>query len=112
MRHMNNWKAIAFICFGISLIPLAIGFLEMLAIYDSYSVYNSSLLFSSMLSVFIPFFGISAIFFVIAGVGYYASKPPPRLCPTCFRPIRYINEYYGWYCDYEKKYVKFPENKP
>ena len=38
--------------------------------------------------------------------------PPPPLaattvqnCPTCGRPMRFIQQYNRWYCDYDKKYA-------
>lgn len=34
--------------------------------------------------------------------------PPPTqtpTCPSCGRPIRYIQQYQRWYCDQEKRYV-------
>jgi hypothetical protein len=39
-----------------------------------------------------------------------APPPPPppgttQTCPTCGKPLRFIEQYQRWYCDNEKKYV-------
>jgi hypothetical protein len=103
---MNNWKAIAYIFLGIGIIVLIVGVLEgLILVYEATSVGLGSLIFTTFLPLFIPYLGFGCVFFVIAGVGFYASKPPQRLCPHCGQPIRYINQYKSWYCDYEKKYV-------
>jgi hypothetical protein len=41
------------------------------------------------------------------------SPPPPpaaggaaaQMCPTCGRPMRFVEQYNRWYCDYDKKYA-------
>lgn len=38
-----------------------------------------------------------------------APPPPPvaaaQMCPTCGRPMTFIQQYNRWYCEYEKKYA-------
>jgi hypothetical protein len=36
--------------------------------------------------------------------------PPPtpgnaQMCPTCARPMRFVEQYNRWYCDFDKKYA-------
>ncbi|MFB3888083.1 MAG: hypothetical protein ACE14S_01215 [Candidatus Bathyarchaeia archaeon] len=35
--------------------------------------------------------------------------PPPtgnaQMCPTCGRPMKFVEQYNRWYCDYDKKYL-------
>jgi len=105
---MNNWKAIAYIFLGIGLIILIVGVLDgLILIYRFNFIYAGlgNLLFVTFLPAFIPYLGFACVFFVIAGVGFYASKPQPPPCPNCGQPMRYINKYNEWYCDYEKKYL-------
>ncbi len=103
---MNNWKAAAHIFLGIGIIILIVGLLEgLILVYEANSMSSGigNLIFITFLPLFVPYLGFCCVFFVIAGVGFYASKPQPRLCPNCGQPIRYINQYGSWYCDYEKK---------
>jgi len=45
--------------------------------------------------------------------GVPAPPPPPQPpaqspiypCPTCGKPLRFVQEYQRWYCDAENKYV-------
>ncbi len=106
---MNNWKAIAYIFLGIGLIVLIVGLLEgLILVYgaNSISFGLGNIIFITFLPLFVPYLGFGCMFFVIAGVGFYASKPQPRMCPSCGHPVKYIHEYDRWYCDYEKKYLK------
>ena len=34
-----------------------------------------------------------------------ATAPPSPACPTCGQPLTYVQQYQGWYCDREQKYV-------
>jgi hypothetical protein len=108
MKTMNNWKAIAYIFLGIGIILLLVGLLEAVVLVyaaNSISAGLGHIIFVTFLPLFIPYLGFACVFFVIAGVGFYASKPQALACPSCGRPIRYIEQYGSWYCDNEKKYL-------
>jgi len=34
-----------------------------------------------------------------------AAQPTQPLCPTCGRPLTYVQQYQRWYCYNDKKYV-------
>lgn len=110
---MNNWRVASYIFFGVGFTILIVGLLESILINYGLNL-NGSFSFSliTFLALFIPYLGVSSIFFVVAGVSFYASKPPPRLCSSCGQPIRFVVEYNRWYCDYEKKYVSLPPPLP
>jgi hypothetical protein len=47
-------------------------------------------------------------FFNLAKVQRVPPPPPAtnvQNCPTCGRPMRFVEQYNRWYCDYEKKYA-------
>ncbi len=50
-------------------------------------------------------------FFNMEKIQRTPSPPPPpppgnaQNCPTCGRPMRFIDQYQRWYCDYDKKYA-------
>jgi len=113
---MNNWKVIAYIFLGIGIIILTVGLLDaFIIVYELNSVYEGlgNLIFITFLPAFIPYLGFACVLFVIAGVGFYASKPQPPPCPNCGQPLRYISKYRDFYCEYEKKYVSLiPKKNP
>ncbi len=50
--------------------------------------------------------------FFSLGKGPNPIPPPPpptagtaQACPTCGRPMRFVEQYNRWYCDFEKKYA-------
>jgi len=116
MKTMNIWKALAYIFLGIGLIIIIVGVLEgLVLVYEANSISAGlgHIIFMTFLPLFIPYLGFGCVFLVIAGVGFYASKPPQRLCPNCGQPIRYITQYNNWYCDNEKKYItELPQKTP
>ena len=53
------------------------------------------------------FFGLpaSTYGYVQATPTAVAPPPPQSMCPTCGRPLTYIQQYNRWYCSAEQKYV-------
>ncbi len=50
-------------------------------------------------------------FFNLSKVPQRMPPPPPpapgtmQNCPTCGRPMRFVEQYNRWYCDFDKKYA-------
>jgi hypothetical protein len=53
------------------------------------------------------FFGLPPIGYGNFQAGPTAAPPPPpqSICPTCGRPMTYVQQYNRWYCSAEQKYV-------
>jgi hypothetical protein len=51
-------------------------------------------------------------FFTFQKIPARVPPPPPgaggaaaQMCPTCGRPMRFVEQYNRWYCDFDKKYT-------
>jgi hypothetical protein len=101
---MERWKAAEILVFWTGVIILFVGILQSLVQAGPY-YHGLDLEVYNVLSYYVPYIAIGAIFLAISRVCVYAGKPSTPYCPVCGQHLRYIEQYQRWYCDFEKKYV-------
>jgi len=52
-----------------------------------------------------PKIGVTPTYATAPTVAAPTAPAGQTLCPTCGRPLRYIDQYKRWWCDNEQKYV-------